>query len=360
MSELKLTNKRLPALDGLRALSIGLVVLGHAHSAGYFSAHEKMLGMSLSFLGRAAQIGVDVFFVISGFLITTLLINERQRYNRIDIGAFYRRRAFRVLPAYLFFVGSMAAVSALDFIDLGWSNIWPSLLFVANYVNPGWTTGHTWSLSLEEQFYLLWPLAFVLSGRRVLAGLAIFVMLAPSIRAFDSVCGCWPTVQWSAFETRGDAIAWGCLAAYLCQQIGRGGWRRNPGPLLWSTAIALFVSAMFFPPSMRAALRPTWFSMAIALAVVALATAPKGAVAQLLSNKVLGFMGMLSYSLYLWQQPFFDPRHPLPAWFVVIGLPSMAIASYYLIEKRFLGFKSGSIGRGEPTGIQPIEGRTTE
>jgi len=137
--------KRIPSLDGLRAISIALVIVGHWVSRHYGSA------VALSY----ANLGVRIFFVISGYLITTLLIKEHSKTSTISLGDFYVRRAYRILPAAMAF---MLPVFVVYGSQLRWYHMAAALVYVANFdpLRP-WFLGHLWSLSVEEQFYFLWP-----------------------------------------------------------------------------------------------------------------------------------------------------------------------------------------------------------
>src|ERR1700724_1408201 len=166
-----MSSHRVPSLDGLRTISISFVLLGHLYgTAGY---PRNKLTLLLTYY---AHFGVQVFFVVSGFLITTLLLKERDRTGRIDLLAFYRRRTFRIFPACFFYVTAMAVVAwPLGYLGYAYS-------YTMCYAGQGrpWLLGHLWSLSVEEQFYLLWPFALALAfsmRRRV----AIVVMFAAPI-----------------------------------------------------------------------------------------------------------------------------------------------------------------------------------
>jgi len=134
--------KRIPSLDGL---SIALVVMGHWAELQFHS----------SVAGAFANLGVRIFFLISGFLITTLLLSERKKTGSICVREFYVRRAYRILPAAMVF---MAIAFIVFWRDLRWYHMAAAAFYVTNFdfTHP-WYLGHLWSLSVEEQFYLLWP-----------------------------------------------------------------------------------------------------------------------------------------------------------------------------------------------------------
>lgn len=189
---------RYPSLDGLRAVSISLVIAHH-------------LGVSsLPVIWRLdiGNLGVRTFFVISGFLITSLLLAEREKVGRIDIKAFYLRRLFRIVPAYWVFLSAMA-------VSVPVAALLPSLLYYANYSHPALLVGHTWSLSVEEQFYLIWPLALLW---RPLWAVGAMLILAPIMRHLADQ-GLWPVESRYAWECVCDALAAGCLLALVRDKL---------------------------------------------------------------------------------------------------------------------------------------------
>ena len=138
--------KRIPSLDGLRAISILLVVLAHLSKTGH-APHV--------FKSYYANLGVDCFFVISGYLITTILLKEHRLTSTISLREFYVRRAYRIFPAAFVFM-SLALVAYWP--QFRWYNITAAFLYLANFdLTRPWIFGHLWSLGVEEQFYLLWP-----------------------------------------------------------------------------------------------------------------------------------------------------------------------------------------------------------
>ena len=138
--------QRIPSLNGLRAIPITLVILSHLVKWKYVSAQV---------IGSYGALGVHVFFVLSGYLITKLLLGEYERISTISLRDFYIRRAYRIFPAAFVF---LAVVICLYWREMRWYHIAAAVFYAANMdVSWPWIFGHLWSLSIEGQFYLLWP-----------------------------------------------------------------------------------------------------------------------------------------------------------------------------------------------------------
>ena len=193
----KLPPGRIPSLDGLRAISITFVLVAHLKRS--LPPQHPAVEQVLFFLDNG-RLGVVVFFVISGYLITRLLRREKQESGRINLSSFYARRTIRIFPAFYLYIGTIAALSATGVLRVTREHLLAAGLYIWNYRHPFvddsfgtglWYLGHTWSLALEEQFYLLWPLTVVLVGllgaRRV--ALAV-VLLAPLSRVLTYAL--WP------------------------------------------------------------------------------------------------------------------------------------------------------------------------
>ncbi|QDU24150.1 acyltransferase family protein [Urbifossiella limnaea] len=340
-----LSRGRIPALDGLRAVAVLLVCLAHAHRTTDFPS----LG-PLHRLGSIGSVGVDIFFVLSGFLITTLLLREHEQTGRTSLGGFYLRRSFRILPAYVCF---MAFVAALSWYGFAKPSAWDwaaAVTYTMNFVpRPAWELGHLWSLSVEEHFYLIWPVTFLVVPRRALPGvLAGTLALGPLARL--AVLIWWPaearmTDLWTF--TRLDSIAAGCLVAVLARSplgfrtldvLGR--W--------WPAAFVLLVAGLAagtLSGKMGILVTPTVVALTLGVLVWAAARrAPRW-----LEARVMVAVGVGSYSLYLWQQPFLNPH--CEGWYArfpqnLILAGSCALASYWLVEKPFLRIKSRLEARG--------------
>ena len=153
---------RIHTLDGWRAVAILLVIAGHG---AHFGQYKDQLWANLWGLG------VDIFFVLSGYIITLKFIQEKEKSSTINLSSFYIRRAFRILPLVCAYLGTLCVVSLfVNLLDFHSSEVFGSLFFFRNYqlaaTQRGFYTTHFWSLSIEEHFYLVWPALFLWLGNR--------------------------------------------------------------------------------------------------------------------------------------------------------------------------------------------------
>lgn len=204
---------RIASLDGLRAVSILLVCFGHL--AGTVNFPD-----ALSVFHNVGNFGVKVFFVISGFLITLLLLRERKRFGKINLKQFYIRRTIRLFPAFYFYIVCIAVAENFGLITLLPGDLLHAATYTMNYHNErSWWLNHTWSLAVEEQFYLLWPGLLCLFGVLKAKNIAIIaIILIPIVRiimwyGLDAS----PSAMTRQFEAIADALATGCVLAYLHQ-----------------------------------------------------------------------------------------------------------------------------------------------
>ena len=330
---------RRAALDGVRGVACLLVLVTH-----------MVISETTRFLGGGGA-GVTVFFTLSGFLITALLLEERDRTGRTSLGAFYLRRTRRLVPALVAYVAVVLGLAQL----LGsWfagprAAAW-SLLYVSNWrMIAGELLGalsQTWSLAIEEQFYLLWPLVLVVVLRRfsetVLLGVTV-VGIATSVYLSHALWadGVGLNRVYFGSDTRAGAILLGCAAALVVRRLGAG--RGRP----WiATALVLAAVPLGFVTGMKNIF--VWMPLLVAgLTAVALVLGTRGDWGGLLSSRVLGWVGKRAYGLYLWHYAAVTALAgsglPWRAWapiYVVVTLVA-ATLSWRFVEQPFLRPRPG-------------------
>jgi peptidoglycan/LPS O-acetylase OafA/YrhL len=348
-----MSNGRIPSLDGLRALSIIAVVLGHL--SGTQGAPAWLGTVNL------AHLGVSVFFIISGFLITGLLITEEERRGRISLPHFYLRRTLRIMPAYYVFLLAMVIAVLFGPLQIGAIDFAHAATYTINYGgHRSWEIGHFWSLAVEEQFYLLWPLTFLLAGRKRAAYIALgAVCVIPVLRLaeftyesqfpWDVVHGANEWIIGVTFETAADGIALGCLMALWRPQLDAHPVVRRVTEYWWLPLVLMGVSVLFGHRwKSRYLLTDTFANLAIGTMLLRVLRDDSRPLARMLNARPLAYIGTLSYSIYLWQQPFLyavpwqKARHvPIGGWWRafpqnLVLTAACAVGSYYLVEKPFL------------------------
>jgi len=336
-------SRRIPSLDGLRAISITLVIFSHLLGTHGFPLGARAFGAA----GDVGYLGVRVFFVISGFLITSLLLREREKTGTTSLKGFYTRRAFRIFPAFYAFILAMAIADGLGAIDLLGRDVVHALTYTTNYhYVRSWELGHLWSLSIEEQFYLIWPALFLLAGPRHIGKVAVaMIVTAPVLRVVA-----WYTMPYrddvimEAYPCVMDALAAGCLLAVIQPRLIRLRWydRFLRSWWFWLLPIGIVLLNTTGRVSLDYVTDITAMNLGIAIVIDRFARVTRGPAFELLNTRALVWVGTMSYSLYLWQQPFLDHRAhtAFTAWPFNLGLALIcAVASYYLIEKPFFAMR---------------------
>jgi len=346
---------RRPALDGLRAIAILAVI-------GFHYGPTKVAG---------GYLGVDVFFVLSGFLITALLVQERSNTGRISLKAFYMRRAKRLLPALFVMLAAVTVYAAMfphrPETQHVWRDIIAAVFYVANWVH-GFShhlevglLDHTWSLSVEEQFYLLWPAVLVLMVRKGFSRKTIAIVVGTGVLAslIDTQLlyrhGSFAPRLAYGLDTRGVGLLMGCLLGLAV------GWQVIPDrirryapytPWLGFLMLAvLFLShryALFAGQSYRQFVEaPPLVDIATVLIIFGVIYRERSAAARLMSIPLAVWLGRVSYGVYLWHFPIGtvvashhltmglgDPGSQLLK--VVLTLIVVTL-SFYLVEQPILG-----------------------
>jgi peptidoglycan/LPS O-acetylase OafA/YrhL len=336
----------IPALDAVRAFAVTLVVGAHAG------------------IGPGGDIGVNAFFVLSGFLITHLLLKEYENAQNINLRAFYFRRALRIFPAYYVFLVFSYVVDQLQGDMRSREVIWSALTYTINYQHAFTrhseaSIAHTWSLAVEEQFYLLWPLALLLLVRKgyrtVVTTLLCVIGLAALWRTWGFEAGLLSRAYvYNAFDARCDSLAVGCLVAaglrtsggfLLASKVGH-----NPiGPVVCVALVA--VPYFVLPIDFKYGLGFTYQAIVVVVLLLQLMQLSSSRAWSWLSWRWIGLIGTLSYSMYLYHQwglGIGDNFTSLPHWGqVVVGYfvtLLLAASSYFAIEKPFLRLKKFAPG----------------
>jgi len=328
-------------LDGLRGVAIALVIVGHL---AHFSFGRN------GAWAASASVGVSLFFALSGFLITNILLEEIKSSGRIGFRNFYVRRCLRLLPALFAFLVAMTVLKLAGlFSQDAWTSLAASVLYVRNIFGRGDGTGHLWSLSLEEQFYVTWPLLLFLTFRRgeritivILVAVAIWRATAVHFRLVNEATGALYERPWFRY----DAILYGCWIA-LVLRTRRESWQRAACWFHPLVTLPLLVVASAIPSSSPVGPFSLTLQALLAMAVTfsTIVSAPTSIIYRALASAPARFLGHISYSLYLWQQPFIVVR--TPSWGGLRTFPlnlaaafALALFSYYVIERPFLALKS--------------------
>src|SRR6266700_616906 len=359
--------------------AIGEAYHAQFYPLGYVAAHDGMRGlMTLGIviahvsyrMVHGAVLYIDVFFAASDYYITSLLLRDIEKRGRIDYGAFYRRRFARLLPPLL----AMLAVYLL----FSWlfrppfTSALARAAIVLSYISNYWYVfdpkgiedlGHTWTLSTEEQFYILWPVTFALLVRR----LGVTWRLVLAIGAIGAAIWAWRVLlifqgaDWSrlytAFDTRADALMGGCALAVILKLVPPGKypaldrlWPRLAWPLLlyWGAVTFLFWPATgpsynyYYFGSILCGVIPG------ALALTMLTRSSGTICHRIFERPEAIFLGRIFYGIYLWHLPilnFMDSYGIEWRYRLLLGLPlsiAFATLSYAYLERRFLRRRSAS------------------
>jgi peptidoglycan/LPS O-acetylase OafA/YrhL len=341
---MKQPTQYIPTLDGWRALSVIGVILYHGRF-GFFkfdSIPER--------LSSQGELGVDIFFAISGFLICGQLLNEFRRRGRIDLKRFYIRRCFRILPPYYAALAGIFLLSAFGVIHMQSADL-PSCLFLYRNYKPlgvdlhgGFYTAHFWSLAVEEHFYLMWPILLLAvtpkRAGKVAFALAMTVFGWRVLESrFQLLSGILPMGNnlGTRTDTRIDALLWGCLAAIYFPVIKSYVMRIKFRQLWLPILVCLVVLVKLHLPGFM-------LLSAVLIPAMVLSTVlqPASLLGRVLEWKALRWVGALSYSLYLWQELFLPQvtsemahgpfRYLQQPWWSLLPILGCACLSRYLIE----------------------------
>lgn len=347
--------KHIPAFDGIRGIAILFVIIFHLPIP------------EITSFSRGGFLGVDIFFVLSGFLITSILLKEQSKTGKISLKNFFLRRSLRLLPAYWIFLisvylfGSYICQNSDDIETLyGNYNFVAAFFYFTNW---HWLIigkapiglGHTWSLAIEEQFYILWSLILFLAFKEgksrslIFLGTLSLIIFLILLRTFRVLNGTEHSVIYFTTDSRMDSLLIGALFSMIFM------WKIIPTHFYESKVFRFLVIfagfaafwIIFFGNTGRDFF--IWklpvFSTSIGLMVLSLAACGKSLAHSFLENKYLCWIGKISYGLYLWHLitieisgKFFQPSFTLVLTAISLAFLISAI-SFYLIEMPFLKMK---------------------
>lgn len=343
-----LNNSRFPSFDGIRAISISAVILGHL-------LPENVL--TKFFTGRW---GVQFFFVISGFLITTLLIKEIIIYNRFSVKRFWARRVIRIFPVAYLYIAVLFALDVLLSLNIPRDSFLSAGLYVMNlpifHERESWYFDHFWSLSTEEQYYLYFP--FVLLSILSCDIKLMFYFLIPLALLFVYILTqFFDPYFFNYLVGLNLGLFVGSVVAVLV-----GGNIINIPKIRGFYLISLMILTCFLTSDLCAGFPnlPILLLTSTLMAVVLVSSIQynSGWYYMLLNNRLITQVGLMSYSLYIWHQPFtrqpifgdFGLGHNLGLFVNFLLIVLISLASFHLFEKRILKYKSlfsGSVNEGD-------------
>ncbi len=337
---------QIPGLDGFRAIAVILVLMCHCVNTRGFPQWPL-----LRTIADHGKLGVDIFFVISGFLITTLLARELERRGRVNLKRFFVRRSLRIIPAYGALLAVVAICQYAGKLHLESRDWIAALTYTTNAIhNPSWDLGHTWSLAVEEHFYLLWPVALFAGGlaggwRMALGCIAscwcvrcfIALILPRFVSAADALYYASMSENWTI--TRLDTISMGCLLALACRSDD---WRRWLDRITRPRLLVLYFAMIC--ASLAVGKDSTKFHLCVSYTLNAACVAllmwgmirSEGVARRVFANPILTTIGVGSYSIYLWQQMFIHPLqigwiHRFPQ-NIVLAFAAASL-SYWIVER---------------------------
>ena len=348
------SDRRIPSLDGWRALAILLVLGSHTRYTSLFPEGIS-LWVQLLFDG---ELGVRIFFVLSGYLISLLILKETGRTGRISLPSFFLRRIFRIFPVYFAYLGILAVLSVAGLYSDNIGSWLGCLTFTRNMLGRGQSgSAHFWSLAVEEQFYVVWPIMLSclrLWQRRYAYFLPLLfpIALCPIIRGYLVSGGLGATLIDRLRGPRSillfaDSLAVGCIGAWLL-------WKSAP-LLIWRAShsvimlisLALLVGGhllqIYAGTSLTTALVPSFQAWGV-MGCLWLGTNPQSPGYKFLNSVIISKIGILSYSLYVWHFLFVSefmgpnfkywPTHDWRLWL----LPAVVLSalSYNYLEIPFV------------------------
>ena len=329
---------KIKGLDGLRGIAVLFVIISHTVLWPYLGIESQKIMALMN-----GHIGVSIFFVLSGFLITLLLMRERDATGTVDIVAFIKRRSLRIFPVYylaIFFLMYMDATGKTNIPNCAYPY---ALTYTVNFIDKGCThqtISHFWSLSVEEHFYIFWPFIFLL-GRRfslIIAATIAMACVLVGTSLYSEVVNRYPN-RWT-FPAMLPILV-GCITAILHKAPAvKNLFTDSAKSNVMLVAILAGLASPAFANS-----EVIWLA-AMSLLMLYIYYRQDSAVVRILEFKPLALIGLISYGLYVWQGVFtgngpyrsgsvFPPEMYTGLWLTFIIAP----LSYVFFERPIMGFK---------------------
>lgn len=360
---------KIPSLDGWRALSIFFVLCSHLQ---YSYGIPSELQFLLKTIFNDGILGVQCFFIISGFIITLLLIEEFDKNGKNNLKYFYIRRVLRIFPLYFLYLLVIYCLQTTTIFSQS-NAVWiENLTFTTGIGYPSihsWPTGHLWSLAVEEQFYLIWPILFVVLKLYHRQNLAFSILAFPVI--FAPFCRVITYVHFNndillfilnifSFLNNCDSLSFGCIAAFIYKKYNR--YYDQQTIFVKYTYLIIGIASIIVPAILRKfylcgfftvpfgnTLQSIGFVILILQSIRSYAEFPY----RILNSRFFVTVGLLSFSIYIWQQIFIKPSifgFESSLFFTFPGcLASIivcSIISYYIIEKPISKLKKHFVSIG--------------
>lgn len=338
---------RIPSLDGFRAIAIAMVMICH-----FFPRTREV--SHLNFLIERSSFGVEVFFVVSGYLITYLLLNEELMHKSISLYRFYMRRVLRIVPPLYAYLLTLIVLSSFTQVVTPLQDILYSAVFVRNYLGESAQTAHCWSLSVEEHYYLLWPAILVVlrtSAARLI--FCFFVIVATPIWShfvYEWAGGAEFVNNWRT-DLRMMGIAMG--SGLACLRIIPTGERvlssrffvSSPTLVVSLTVVVLSVYTNLLSAPIIRALNSMIALTGVTMVLNAAIRSESKWWVRLLDATPISYFGKMSYGVYLWQQLWMPAVDDFSISILdrlcrVAGALLCGLVSFYVVDAHFAPLRS--------------------
>jgi peptidoglycan/LPS O-acetylase OafA/YrhL len=341
-----LQNSYYPSLNGLRGIAILMVLFSHLKLTDNFFYNTIFSGPR----------GVNIFFVLSGFLITTLCIKEKAATGDLSLKNFYIRRALRIFPVAYLFIVVLIILNFFFHLAIHNKNFIGTSLYLMDFSSYfrkyyfSWYTGHFWSLSVEEQFYLIIPFILKRKFKVYLLAILSIVFILPLILSLQYIFPMLNTgvlYAFTHFIIKFQAIAVGCLFSVLMFKYSVSNWFLGKGKFILNILSFLLILLIPYDDlfNLESVFTGLLISILIGCLIVSNISPGNDLVFKFLNTKILNTIGILSYSIYIWQQIFTSGDKKLPGFMVsypfnILCIIIVSCCSYYFFERTFLKLKS--------------------